>query len=84
MVDLINALDGEVETIALTSSSTQDFEIFRHNYQLAAPYFYGDATVLKAMIRSNPGLMLVQDGTVLGKWHYNDVPTAEEVELLLK
>ncbi|MCB0856169.1 MAG: DoxX family protein, partial [Bacteroidetes bacterium] len=29
MVDLINALDGEVETIALTSSSTQDFEIFR-------------------------------------------------------
>ena len=83
IVQLINQLEGEVETIALTSSSTEDFEVFRHTYQLAAPYFYADATVLKAMIRSNPGLMLVHAGTVLGKWHYNDVPTVEEVELLL-
>lgn len=84
IVQLINQLDGDVESIALTSSSTEDFEAFRHTYQLAVPYFYGDATVLKAMIRSNPGLMLIREGTVLGKWHYNDVPTNEEVELLLK
>ena len=84
IVELINSLEGEVTTIAITSSSTANFENFRHTYQLAAPYFYGDATVLKAMIRSNPGLMLVRDGTVLGKWHYNDVPTADEIELLLQ
>lgn len=83
IVSLVNALDGLVETIALTSSSSTDFELFRHTYQLPVPYYYGDATVLKAMIRANPGLMLVKDGTVLGKWHYNDVPTPEEVKLLL-
>ncbi|MCF6361030.1 MAG: DoxX family protein [Cyclobacteriaceae bacterium] len=83
IVELVNSL-SEIETIALTSSSTTDFEKFRHTYQLAAPYFYGDATVLKAMIRSNPGLMLFKDGTVLGKWHFNDVPRAEEVRDLLK
>ena len=83
IVNLVNAL-SDLETIALTSSSTADFEKFRHQYQLAAPYFYGDATVLKAMIRSNPGLMLMRDGTVLGKWHFNDVPTTEDVRSLLK
>ncbi len=82
IVLLVNELK-DVETIALTASSAPDFEKFRHEYQLAAPYFYADATVLKAMIRSNPGLMLFSDGTVLGKWHANDVPTADEVRSLL-
>jgi len=83
VVELVNSL-SEIKTIALTSSSAPDFEKFRHEYQLGAPYFYGDATVLKAMIRSNPGLMLMRDGTVLGKWHVNDVPSVEEVRGLLK
>ncbi len=26
------------------------------------------------MIRSNPGLVLLKDGIILGKWHYNDFP----------
>lgn len=82
IVTLVNTLN-DIETIALTSSSAPDFEQFRHTYQLAAPYFYGDATVLKAMIRSNPGLMLMQDGTVLGKWHVNDVPTVDEIRSLI-
>lgn len=83
IVALVNSLEGMVETIALTSSSASNFEQFRHEHQLAAPYFYGDATVLKAMIRSNPGLMLLKDGTVLGKWHVNDVPSLEEVKSLI-
>ena len=83
IVALVNSL-SEIETIALTSSSAPDFEQFRHEHQLAAPYFYGDATVLKAMIRSNPGLMLMKDGTVLGKWHVNDVPSTEEIGDLVK
>ncbi len=83
IVALINRLN-EIETIALTASSAPDFEKFRHQHQLAVPYFYADATVLKAMIRSNPGLMLLRDGTVLGKWHYNDMPTAEEARKLLQ
>jgi hypothetical protein len=29
------------------------------------------------MIRANPGLILLKDGVVLGKWHNNDIPTKE-------
>ena len=80
---LIEKTEPYVSTMALTASVGQDFEEFRHEHQLAIPYFYADATVLKAMIRSNPGLMLVKDGTVLGKWHFNDIPDAVEVLDLL-
>jgi len=35
--------------------------------------------VLKTMVRANPGLMLLQDGVVLDKWHYNDLPEYSEI-----
>jgi uncharacterized membrane protein YphA (DoxX/SURF4 family) len=79
---LINDLGVEVESISLTSSAGDDFRQFLADYQLNIPFFYGDATVLKAMIRSSPGIMLLNNGTVLGKWHFNDTPSAEEVKKL--
>jgi len=41
-------------------------------------------TVLEAIIRSNPGLWLMSDGTVAGKWHHNDVPDADTIIDLLE
>jgi hypothetical protein len=79
---LANELGAEVETIALTSSAGDDFRLFLTDFNLDIPFFYGDATVLKAMIRSSPGIMLLNDGTVLGKWHFNDVPTSNAVKAL--
>ena len=72
-----------VSPIVVTSSSAADFEEFRHEVNLAAPYYFGDGTVLKTIIRSNPGLVLLQNGTVKGKWHHNDTPDIEEVKELL-
>ena len=71
------------DTWILTSSGTDVFEPFRHKYQLGAPYFFVDATVLKTIIRSNPGVLLIKDGIILTKWHHNDTPLLEEVEVLL-
>ena len=76
---LINDLDGVAESMILTSSPSAEVEAFRHEHQWAAPYYFADATVLKTIIRSNPGLTLWVDGTVKGMWHYNDVPDAAEV-----
>ncbi len=42
-------------------------------------YYFCDATTLKTIIRSNPGLLLLKKGTVVDMWHYNDWPTFEEV-----
>ena len=81
---LTRELDGKVESLVLTSSPSEVIEAFRHEHQLAVPYAFADATVLKTIIRSNPGIALWKDGTVLGNWHYNDTPTSEEILDLLK
>lgn len=77
--ELIKSLDGKIEMMALTASSSEQFEAFRHEHQLAIPYYFADATVLKTIVRANPGITLWVDGTVKGMWHHNDTPTAEEV-----
>ena len=79
VTSMVNNLPADVDVMAFTSSTSEAFEAFRHEHQLAVSYYFLDATVLKAMIRSNPGIMAVQNGIVLGKWHANDTPSADEV-----
>jgi uncharacterized membrane protein YphA (DoxX/SURF4 family) len=83
MKRLIDALQGKVELLALTSSGEADFDTFRHEHQLAIPFAFTDATVLKTIVRSNPGITLWVDGTVRGLWHHNDTPAPEDVLDLL-
>jgi len=78
IMKLINSLNT-IEVLVMTSSSPNIFEAFRHEEQISLPYYFVDSTVLKAMIRSNPGVILMRNGTVLGKWHYNDVPSASTI-----
>lgn len=84
IVALIREIESRVDVWALTASADTEFEIFRHEHQLAIPYFYADMTVLEAIIRSNPGLWLMQDGKVVGKWHHNDVPESKTIIDLLE
>jgi uncharacterized membrane protein YphA (DoxX/SURF4 family) len=79
LMSLIPAISAGVEAVAITASSGPQFELLRHQVQLAIPYFYSDATLLKTMIRANPGLVLIEDGKILKKWHFNDIPSASEV-----
>ncbi len=51
---------------------------------LAGPFLSGDATMLKTTIRSNPGLIVLNQGRVVKKWHHNDLPSVEEVQSYLK
>jgi uncharacterized membrane protein YphA (DoxX/SURF4 family) len=82
--ELTKQLEGKVDCFVLTSSGSEAMETFRHEHQLAVPYYYADATVLKTIIRSNPGIALWSNGTVLGNWHHNDTPTADKILSLLK
>lgn len=72
-----------VEPWALTSSGGEEFTAFADAAGWRIPFLYADATVLKTIIRSSPGIVLMKDGVVLGKWHYNDTPTASEIHRLL-
>lgn len=75
----VNLLAGDCEKnglpfVGLTSTSHDLLDPIRHDLNAPFPFYYADGTVLKTIIRSNPGLMLMNGSTVVAKWHYNDIP----------
>lgn len=66
--------------IALTASSAKEIDEFKHKHNALYDFVTVDNTVLKTMIRSNPGLMLVKDGTVIANWHYHNLPVFSDVK----
>ncbi len=67
----------------LSASDPNAIQEFKHKYQSFIDYYPVDGIVLKTMIRANPGIMLLKKGTVLGSWHYNDLPAYEEIKSTL-
>ena len=70
--------------IALTASVDNDIEQYKEKTNAKYDFYITDEITLKTIIRSNPGLVLIHKGTVLGKWHYNDLPDIKELKKYLK
>jgi hypothetical protein len=65
--------------ICLTTSAPETVKKFRLEQGTAFDFYYSDDVVLKTMVRSNPGLILIRNGVVKGKWAYRDLPSVEEI-----
>lgn len=68
-----------IRSVLLTSSSAQDADAYSKRMKLFAEIFYADAVPLKSMVRANPGVLLLKNGVVINKWHYNNVPSFDEL-----
>ncbi len=58
----------------LTSSTTEEIKKFQDKLKLDFDFYTTDEITLKTIIRSNPGLILLKEGNIIGKWHYNNFP----------
>lgn len=72
-----------ISMVLLTATDLKTVKNIEKQYALNIPVFQADETDLKAMIRSNPGLMLLHHGVILGKWHYHDFPGVAQVKKVL-
>ena len=64
--------------LGLTGSSMSDFEPVRHEVQAAFPWATCDMTTLKTMIRSNPGVIVLNSGVVKAMFSHWDVPSVDK------
>ena len=84
MLDVINDLYdyAKVNDYAfymLTSSGSDVIDEWTDHTGAAYSYLQADEILLKTMIRANPGLMLLKDATVIGKWSKVDMPRDDQL-----
>jgi len=70
--------------IGLTSSTGAALNKYQQEQLPVYEMMFTDQITLKTIIRANPGLILLRKGTIIGKWHYNDIPTSDEAEIIIK
>ncbi len=68
-----------IPLVVLTASSWEDIEAFRHENQTPYPFYQSGEIALKTIIRSNPGLLLMESGVVVDKWAHRNIPSADQL-----
>lgn len=66
--------------IGLTASSRDIMEEIKKETGADFDFFNTDEITLKTIVRSNPGLIVLQNGTIKKKYHFNDVPKPEQLD----
>lgn len=80
---LIKSLEGsDIQPVIVAASSEQEIIQLLERYNLNVDHYMADATVVKTIIRSNPGLILLKEGTIIKKYHHNNTPKTSEIKQL--
>jgi len=66
------ALQNGYAVYILTSSVMEEYTVVKNDFELNFEMLFCDETTLKTIIRANPGVMTLQNGTVTGKWSWID------------
>ncbi len=77
---LVNHLqERSIKSFGLTATLPSEAQKLLSPYAINYPIFYSDAVPLKSMVRSNPGIILLKNGVVLGKWSAHNVPAIQDI-----
>lgn len=66
------ALKNGYNVIGLSASSQEMTEALVEEYKLNFKFYFCDETTLKTIVRSNPGILELDNGTIKQKLHWND------------
>lgn len=78
------ALENEIDFYCVTGSGSEAITQWNDYTGGEYPYLMADEVLLKTIVRSNPGLVLLRNGTILAKWHVNDIPSEDELPEVLE
>lgn len=72
------AYNSDISTVVAMSATPDEMSSFIKKYSFTVPVYNSDDVVLKTMVRSNGGLMLLKDGVIIDKWNWRDIPEFEK------
>ncbi len=67
------AMERGYKVIGMSASSDELKERLSKKYGLEFDFYFTDETTLKTIVRSNPAVLVLEQGTILQKLHYNDL-----------
>lgn len=75
------AADNDIELLVATSSEAAAIEQWHREWgNPKVGYGLMDELTLKTIVRSNPGLLLLSGGTIVGKWSSRRLPNQRQLE----
>ena len=78
------AVENGFNYLWITSVNPEYVHELQDKYYMFDEVYYGDELELKTMVRSNPGLMLMDNGVIMDKWSKIDFPCEKEINLLVR
>ncbi len=78
-------VDKQIDLLIATSSDAKAVEQWHSQWGSPANIKYAqmDELTLKTIIRSNPGLLLLNKGTIKGKWSSRNLPTVSKLDAII-
>ncbi len=67
------AIKNGYKVIGMSASGPDQTDALTAKYYLDFDFYFTDETTLKTIVRSNPGLLVLEKGTITQKVHYNDL-----------
>lgn len=72
--------NSEIHPVIATATPSATTRETLGNLGYDQPFVLMDETVLKTIIRSHPGYMLINNGVIVDKWHYNNIPSKADLQ----
>lgn len=71
------ALENGYKVIGMSASGPDQTKVLKEENNLNFDFYFTDETTLKTIVRSNPGVLVLEKGTIKQKVHYNDIENLE-------
>ncbi|MBK7128870.1 MAG: DoxX family protein [Crocinitomicaceae bacterium] len=83
LVDIKKVYEGclqhGIPFVVLTPATREEIDAFKTTHDFNPMFLSIDGTEIKIIIRSNPGLVLLQNATVINKWPWRSIPEFDDM-----
>jgi len=77
---LVKSMEGApVDVVFIAAATQEEIDAFLNKNGWSIIGLQADATVVKTIMRANPGIMILKDGVVVEKYHHTNTPEATDV-----
>lgn len=69
-----NCIDSICAMYCMTAATYQEIKLFKNTMEPNFEIYVSDEITLKTIMRTNPGILLLKSGTIIGKWDISALP----------